>query len=126
MTVLDDDRLPRALARGDKSANALRSITAIFAVVVVAYVGETGVDGGFIKDVWAAAKTASPFAAMFATLAWLSERQERRRAQEQCQERTISFVESTNQHSTALEKMVEVVKQISSTMSTVSKRRRRS
>lgn len=108
---------------------AVKSVGAMLFVVAVAYVGETGQDGGFIKDVWAAAKTASPFAAMFATLAWLSERQERRKAQEQCQERTISFVESTNQHSTALEKMVEAVRQISSTIVSAtggpSRRRRR-
>lgn len=102
----------------------VRSVGAMAFIVLVAYVGETGKDGGFVKDLWAAAKTASPFAAMFATLAWLSERTERRKAQDQCQERTISFVESTNQHSTALEKMVEAVKQISGTIN-ISKRRRR-
>lgn len=109
----------------NKFIASLNSIAAMLFIVVVAYVGETGNDGGFIKDIWAAAKTASPFAAMFATLAWLSERQERRKAQEQCQERTISFVESTNQHSTALEKMVEAVKQISNSISRNLKRRRR-
>ena len=117
---------------GDKVLNVIRSAGAMALVLVVAYVGETGVDGGFVKDIWAAAKTASPFAAMFAVMAWLSERQERRRAQEQCQERTISFVESTNQHSTALEKMVEAVRAISGTIIDVTggrnratKRRRR-
>lgn len=104
---------------GDKVLNLLRSAGAMTVILVVAYVGETGKDGGFIKDIWAAAKTASPFAAMFAVMAWLSERQERRKAQDQCQERTISFVESTNQHSTALEKMVEAVKTISGTLESV-------
>lgn len=122
MALIDD-------GTSSKVATAVRSVGAMLFVVGIAYVGETGADGGFIKDIWAAAKTASPFAAMFATLAWLSEREERRKAQEQCQERTISFVESTNQHSTALEKMVEAVRQISSTIVTAtggpSKRRRR-
>lgn len=88
-------------------------------IALVAYVGETGKDGGFIKDLWNAAKTASPFAAMFAVMAWLRADAERRKAQEQCQERTISFVESTNQHSTALEKMVEAVRTISGTIISV-------
>ena len=109
-------RSTRIIALGDQVSNVISSVGAVAVVGVVAYVGETGADGGFIKDVWAAAKTASPFAAMFATLAWLSERQERRKAQEQCQERTISFVESTNQHSTALEKMVDAIRQISGTI----------
>ncbi len=101
-----------------KLVTAIKSVGAMLFVVAIAYVGETGQDGGFIKDVWAAAKTASPFAAMFATLAWLRADTERRKAQEQCQERTISFVESTNQHSAALEKMVEAVRQISGTIVT--------
>jgi hypothetical protein len=112
---------------GDRVITMLRSVGAMAVVVVVAYIGETGVDGGFIKDVWAAAKTASPFAAMFATLAWLKSDRERQRAQDQCQERTISFVESTNQHSAALEKMVEAVRTISGTIISAtnkSKRRR--
>lgn len=68
----------------------------IAAVAVIGYLGETGKDGGFIKDVWAGAKTASPFAAMFAVLAWLSERRERQEAQRQCNERTVDFINSTN------------------------------
>lgn len=109
---------------GDRLITMLRSVAAMTAVVAVAYVGETGADGGFIKDVWAAAKTASPFAAMFATLAWLKADRERQKAQEQCQDRTISFVESTNQHSAALEKMVEAVRHISYTIVKLKKPRR--
>lgn len=93
-------------------ADLLKKVLAVVGLAALAYVGESGKDGGFIKDLWNAAKTASPFAAMFAVMAWLSERQERREAQEQCQDRTISFVESTNQQSSALEKVTEAVRQI--------------
>lgn len=93
-------------------------------LAALAYLGESGKDGGFIKDIWAAAKTASPFAAMLALFAWLSERQERRTAQEQCQERTISFVNSTNAQAGAMERLVDVIKQISQTIGLTNRRKR--
>ena len=90
----------------------VKQVTLVVLLVLVAYLGESGKDGGFIKDLWNAAKTASPFAAMFAVLAWLDERRERREAQQQCYDRTISFVEATNKQSTAMETMVDGIKQV--------------
>lgn len=80
--------------------------SALLAVAVIGYMGEHGTDGGFIKDIWTAAKTASPLAAMFTTLAWLDERRERREAQRQCNERTIEFVKSTNFAVTTFDKTI--------------------
>lgn len=44
-----------------------RAFTALVSVIIVAlfgWLGETGADGGFIKDIWASLKTASPPVAM--------------------------------------------------------------
>lgn len=106
----------------DKLIDLLKKGLALGCLAVLAYLGESGKDGGFIKDIWSAAKTASPFAAMFAVMAWLSERTERRMTQQQCQDRTISFVEATNAQSNALEQMVEVVKRLGDALK--SRRRR--
>lgn len=66
------------------------------ALGLLAWLGESGRDGGFIKDLWLAAKTASPFAAMFAVIVWMGERKERIEAQRQCNERTIDFTNAIN------------------------------
>ena len=112
-------------AASSKIADAIKKVAIMGCLAAVAYFGESGTDGGFIKDVWAAAKTASPFAAMFATLAWLDERRERREAQQQCNDRTISFVEATNTQSGAIESMVDAVKQLASSFSVGRRRRAR-
>ena len=74
----------------------VQKLGTLLAVAVVSYFAEQGSDGGFIKDVWNAAKTASPFAAMFAILMFFDERRERREAQRQCNERTIDFIKATS------------------------------
>lgn len=68
-------------------------------LAALAWLGESGHDGGFIKDLWMAAKTASPFAAMFAVIVWMGERRERIEAQKQLNARTIDFVNSVNETS---------------------------
>lgn len=88
-----------------KLAYWVKNALPIAVLGLIGWLGETGADGGLIKDVWAAAKTASPFAAMFAILAWLDEKRERREAQAQCNDRTIDFIKSTNAASSAFEKM---------------------
>lgn len=90
----------------------LNKLLAGAALAAMAYFGERGDDGGFIKDVWAAAKTASPFAAMFAIMAWLDERRERREAQRQCNERTVDFIQSTNSQFNSLGSIHEAIKQL--------------
>lgn len=94
-------------------------------LAALAYFGEKGDDGGFIKDVWLAAKTASPFAAMLALFLLLDERAERRSAQKQCNERTIDFVQSTNSTSAALSQMALSISRAASPASPASKSRKR-
>jgi hypothetical protein len=81
-----------------------------------AFVGETGGDNGLIKsvwvDLWTAAKTASPLAAMVLLLLLIDERKDRKEAQKQCNERTISFVEATNSQSNAIEQITDLTKAI--------------
>ena len=101
----------------DRFLKVMKATIFTVLLVLIAYIGETGRDGGFIKDIWSAAKTASPFAAMFAVLAWLSERQDRRAAQVELLERTVGFVEATNEQSGSIERMVEAIKQISAVIS---------
>lgn len=60
------------------------------------WLGETGHDGGFVRDIWKMAQTASPFAAMFAIYAWQRADRERRDAQQQTYERTIDFTNTIN------------------------------
>lgn len=64
---------------------------------------------GLIQDVWTAAKTASPFAAMFCILLFFDERRERREAQRQCQDRTIEFIEANNYAHASLEKAIDLL-----------------
>lgn len=116
---MESDSIARFLA--DRFFSFLKYLSVAVGFVGVAYLGQTGKDGGFIMDLWNAAKTASPFAAMFAILFFLDERRERREAQRQCNERTISFVESTNTQSTTLENIIEAINQLRATLS----RRRR-
>ena len=86
-----------------------RNITFLIGLGLVAYLGERGGDGGFIKDMWAQAKIASPFAAMLALFAWLAEREERREAQRQCNERTIDFIQSTNLQTNSIPPLMQQV-----------------
>jgi len=107
----------------DRLFSFLKYTSVVAGFVGIAYLGQTGKDGGFIRDLWDAAKTASPFAAMFAILFFLDERRERREAQRQCNDRTMSFVESTNEQASNLEKLIEAINQLRTTLA---RRRRRS
>ena len=120
LNKMDPDSIGRFLL--DRFFSFLKYLSVAVGFVGVAYLGQSGKDGGFIMDLWNAAKTASPFAAMFAILFFLDERRERREAQRQCNERTISFVEATNTQSTTLEKMIEAIEHLRVLLS----RRRRS
>lgn len=80
----------------DRIADLIRKGFALAFVALVGYLGESGSDGGFIKDVWASLKTASPPVAMVLFLLFLDERRERREAQRQCNERTEAFTDTTN------------------------------
>lgn len=75
------------------------------ALAFVGWIGETGADGGFIKDIWSGLKTASPTLAMIIFVLLMDERRERREAQRQTNERTIDFVNATNSATTALNQM---------------------
>lgn len=81
-------------------------------VAVVAYLGENGKDGGFVKDVWASLKTASPPVAMLLFLLLLDERRERREAQRQCNERTEAFTESTNGTANVLQRFTDALRDV--------------
>lgn len=83
--------------------------TPLLVVAILAYLGERGADGGLMQDVWNAAKTASPFAAMLCLMLMLDERRERRSAQTQCADRTIDFINATNEANQALSKMADAV-----------------
>lgn len=86
----------------------LKWAAGLISLAGLAYVGERGQDGGFIKDVWAAAKVASPFTAMIALILLFDERKERRQAQKDCNERTIDFIKSTNASSEAFERVSRI------------------
>lgn len=84
-------------------------VLSFLALGAVAYFGEKGYDGGFIKDLWTQAKLASPFAAMLALYAWQREVRDRKEAQEQCADRTVDFIKTANTGFRAIDKMAAAV-----------------
>lgn len=92
-----------------KLADTVKKLAAVGAVVGVGYIGESGQDGGFIKDVWAALKTASPPVAMVMFILFLDERRERRECQRQLNERTVDFIQSTNAADAAFSRALDKI-----------------
>lgn len=87
----------------------IKKASAWAALAALAWLGESGMDGGFIKDLWMAAKTASPFAAMFAVIVWMGERKERIDCQKQLNSRTLEYVNSVNEMVNAWNKMSVII-----------------
>jgi hypothetical protein len=105
-----------------KVGSLIQKVGWLGGVGLVIYLGEnTG--NAFINDVWAAAKTASPLAAMFAILVWADERRERREAQKQCNERTVDFIQATNLQAIASDKIGSGVRELSGVIKAISQRR---
>lgn len=77
-------------------ASIIRQVAAWGSLAATMWIGEHGSDGGFIKDIWAALKTASPPVAMFLFFWLLNERKERLEAQRQCYDRTSEFMSTMN------------------------------
>ena len=98
----------------------LQKLATMSAVAVVAYLGENGQDGGFVKDVWAQAKLASPFAAMLALMFVVDQIKERRTAQKELNERTIDFIKSTNLQTSTASDVLNTVKEMTAAMREVS------
>lgn len=96
----------------DKAQDWIKRAGWFFIVGAIAYLGENGADGGFIKDIWSSAKTASPFAAMLALFLLFDQIKERREAQRQCNERTIDYIQSTNLQTTAADKVAGSLSQL--------------
>lgn len=94
----------------DRLADFIRKAAAVIAVFVVGYLGESGNDGGFIKDVWASLKTASPPVSMVLFILYIDERRERREAQRQCNERTIDFNNTMNKVAVGYDALMTLVK----------------
>lgn len=105
----------------DRFIPLLQKLLAVGGVVAIGYVGETGQDGGFVKDVWAAMKTASPPVAMVMLMLFLDERRERRDSQKELNERTIDFIQSTNGANATFGKALDKL----TTVTAATRRRRR-
>ena len=114
MSLEPDRRIDPEIAKA--IATWLRNAGLLATFGVVAYVGESGIDGGFLKDLWAAAKTAGTFGCLFATLAWIDEKADRKRAEQQLFDRTIGFTESTNRQATANENGVDALKEMATAL----------
>ena len=91
----------------------LNRIVSLLSLAAVYYLGESGKDGGFINDIWAQAKLASPLAAMLALWAWQGEQRERKQAQKELNERTVDFIKSTNLQNATVDKLAPAVAQMS-------------
>lgn len=89
-----------------------KTMVPMAALGLVGWLADTGTDGGFIKDIWTALKTASPPVAMVLFVLFLDERRERREAQRQTNERTIDFINSTNSATNALQGMALSMKEL--------------
>lgn len=77
-------------------SNVAKVVAPVVAIAIIGAIGETGKDGGFIKDIWAVLKTASPPVAMVMFWLFIRESAKRDFADKQCNERTIDFIKSTN------------------------------
>lgn len=93
----------------NKIGDFVKKLLSLGALALLAWLGERGSDGGFIRDLWLAAKTASPFAAMFAILVWMDERRERREAQKQCADRTVDFIGATHTMAQSMDSVAAAV-----------------
>jgi len=83
-------------ALGQFLERAVKDFGPVVGLAIIGWLGERGDDGGFIKDIWTALKTASPPVAMILLVLLLREQRERKEAQKQCNERTVDFVNATN------------------------------
>lgn len=90
-------------------ASWAKHITFVAALGTIGYLGERGGDGGFIKDIWSALKTASPPVAMVLFVLFWDERRERRDAQKQCNDRTVDYIQSTNLQTVTGEKAADAL-----------------
>ncbi len=109
----------------ERIADLLKKATAIGVVLGIGYIGEKGSDGGFIKDVWAALKTASPPVAMVMFILFLDERRERRDCQKQLNERTVDFIQATNMANSSFERALIQIRGTGVSAVSILKRRKR-
>ena len=103
----------------EKLADWIKRAPLFIGLAAFAWLSETGNDGGFVKDIWMAAKTASPLAAMVALYLLYDERRERREAQRQCNDRTIDFVQSTNLQANSSGRTAEAVRDMAEALGTL-------
>ena len=103
----------------EKLADWLKRAPLFIGLAAFAWLSETGNDGGFVRDIWTAAKTASPLAAMVALYLLYDERRERREAQRQCNDRTIDFVQSTNLQANSSGRTAEAVRDMAEALGTL-------
>lgn len=103
----------------EKLADWIKRAPLFLGLAAFAWLSESGNDGGFVRDIWTAAKTASPLAAMVALYLLYDERRERREAQRQCNERTIDFVQSTNLQANSAGQTAEAVRDMASALEAV-------
>lgn len=103
----------------ERLADWIKRAPLFVGLAAFAWLSETGNDGGFVKDIWTAAKTASPLAAMVALYLLYDERRERRESQRQCNERTIDFVQSTNLQANSAGQTAEAVREMASALEAV-------
>ena len=103
----------------EKLADWIKRAPLFIVLAAFAWLSETGNDGGFVKDIWTAAKTASPLAAMVALYLLYDERRERREAQRECNDRTIDFVQSTNLQANSAGQTAEAFRDMAEALETV-------
>jgi hypothetical protein len=77
-------------------------------VVIFGAIGESGADGGFIKDIWGAVKTASPLGAMVTTYGCYVIWKEWQRDRKEHADRTNLFNKTLNRYARLLESAVTV------------------
>lgn len=93
--------------------------------LLIGWLGESGHDGGFIKDIWGSLKVASPPVAMILFFLLLDERRERREAQQHCSDRTMDFTRSTNTLTNVVSKLSVAVTEIGEAFTQANAPRRR-
>jgi hypothetical protein len=89
---------------GDRLSRLFTVAAGFAGMVAVGWIGETGADGGFIKDIWASLKTASPPVAMVTSFGIYILWKEWQKDRGEHAERTLDFNKTLNRYARLLER----------------------
>lgn len=109
----------------ERAAEWIKGSGLVVVLLVTSYLGEHDGQDGFIRDIWIGLKTASPPLAMIMFWLYLRADAERRRAQRECADRTVDYIESTNLQAQSSEKSASALSEAVRALTAIARRRRK-